>query len=232
MKPPGDMGPPPTRSVFRLGHFRYSAIELLVVLLLLFFTIPFVEDLPQGDLVDSVLLTTVMVSAVVAVGGQRRNMIVALVLVIPALACKWANYFRPDLVPATAYLVAAIVFFIFVVARLVWFVLHAPKVDANVLCAGLSGYLMLGLLWIPAYVLISQISPGAFSYTGSCAMKGFDALYFSFITLLCTAGYGDIMPVSRAARVLVIMQSIAGIFYMTVLLARLVAMYSGRKSPD
>lgn len=111
MKSQGDTNPLPSKRLFRLGGFRYSAMELLVALLLLFFSAPFVEDLPQGDLIDSVLITLVMVSAVLAVGGQRRSLIVALVLVIPTLAGKWANHFRPDLVPAAIYLIATVVFF-------------------------------------------------------------------------------------------------------------------------
>jgi hypothetical protein len=208
---------------------RYSAIELLAVLLLFFFATPFVDGLAQGDLIDALLITMVMGSAVLAVGGRRLFFVISLVLVTPALAGKWANHFWPEIFPPAIFLVAAVIFFVFVVGRILMFVLNAPTVDANVLCAGLSGYLMLGLLWVPAYVLLAQMTPGAFSFAGPGVMEGFDAFYFSFITLLCTAGYGDVMPVSKAARILVIMQSIAGIFYMTVLLARLVAMYSGRK---
>ena len=37
-------------------------------------------------------------------------------------------------------------------------------------------------------------------------MKGFTALYFSFITL-CTVGYGDIAPVSGSARMLATMEA-------------------------
>jgi len=235
MKPSTDVNPRPVKSVFRLGGFRYSAIELLVVLLLLFFSTPFVEELPQGDMIDSVLVTLVMMSAVLAVGGQRRSLATALVLVIPTLIGKWANHFRPDLVPAGIYLIGAVVFFLFVVGRLIWFVLHAPTVDANVLSAGLSGYLMLGLLWVPAYILVAQMNPGAFTFNlageSQGPMAGFRAFYFSFITL-CTVGYGDMAPLSKAARLLVVMESIAGLFYMAVLLARLVAMYSTVKTLD
>lgn len=223
------IGSAPERSLLRLGHFQYSAVELLVVLVLFIFSTPFVEDLPQGDLIDAVLLTLVMVSAVLAVGRQRRSLVIALVLVTPALGGKWANHFRPDLVPATVFLVAAVAFFLFVVVRLVRFVMQATTVDANVLCAGLCGYLMLGLLWVPAYVLAAQMTPGAFAINqtleGQGTMEGFRALYFSFVTL-CTLGYGDVTPLSKAARMLVVMQSIVGLFYMGVLLARLVAMYS------
>lgn len=227
--------PTPGTSVFRPGGFRYSTVELLVVLLLLFFSAPFVEDLPQGDLIDAVLITLVMVSAVLAVGGQRRTLIVALVLVIPALAGKWANHFRPDLVPATVYLAASILFFFFVVEQLVRFILRAPRVDVNVLCAGLSGFLMLGLLWVPAYILVAQMTPGAFAFSstveGQGGMAGFHAFYFSFVTL-CTVGYGDVTPLSKAARMLVVMQSIVGLFYIAVLLARLVALYSAPEPID
>ncbi len=219
----------PDRSVFMPKGFRYSAVELLVVLLLLIFMTPLVEDLPQGDLINAVLITLVMVSAVLVVGGQRRSMVVAVLLVTPALVGKWANHFRPDRFPPTVFLIAAICFFSFVTIRLVWFVMHAPRVDANVLCAGLCGFLLLGLLWVPAYILASQVTPGAFAINQSIEAKGsmgdFRALYFSFITL-CTVGYGDVTPLSKAARMLVVMQSIAGLFYMAVLLARLVAMYS------
>ena len=55
-------------------------------------------------------------------------------------------------------------------------------------------------------------------------MAGFNAFYFSFITL-STVGYGDITPVSRIARWLAAMEAMTGLLYVTVLIARLVALY-------
>ena len=60
-------------------------------------------------------------------------------------------------------------------------------------------------------------------------MNGFTGLYFSFITL-STVGYGDIIPVSEVARMLAIVEAMFGMFYMTLLIARLVSLYSS-KSP-
>jgi ion channel len=60
-------------------------------------------------------------------------------------------------------------------------------------------------------------------------MAGFDAFYFSFITL-STVGYGDITPVSRIARWLAAMEAMTGLLYVTVLIARLVSLYSTPKS--
>jgi hypothetical protein len=64
-----------------------------------------------------------------------------------------------------------------------------------------------------------------FSLAGDKAMDGFRAFYFSFITL-STVGYGDITPVSGAARMLSSMEAMTGTLYVAIIIARLVALYS------
>lgn len=217
----------------KAGVLRFSAIELLAALALLFLSAPFVEDLPSGDLIEDVLMTGVMVCSVLAAGGRRRSLLIALLLVAPALGGKWAYRFWPTKLCALVYLFAAMAFFVFVVTNLVRFILRAPRVDANVLCAGLCGYLLLGLLWMPAYVLVARLNPTAFNLPagpggGAATMDGFNAFYFSFMTL-CTVGYGDITPVSKGARMLAVIEAIAGLFYVAVLISRLVAIYSSNQ---
>ena len=211
---------------------RYSAVNLLGALTLLFVSAPFVEDLPRGDLIEALLLSFVMVFAVLAVGGRGRTLVFALLLFIPALVGKWASRLYPDLVSPLVFLVPTMAFFAFVVANLLLFILRSPRVDTNVLCAGLSGYLLLGLLWMPAYVAVARLAPTdhpAFvlsaGWDATSTMDGFHAFYFSFITL-CTVGYGDVTPVSKVARMLAVTEAIAGLFYVAVLISRLVAVYS------
>lgn len=232
--PPGSVPGPLAAATTRLGLLRFSAVKLLVALVLLFLVTPFVEDLPQGDLLEAVLVTVVMAFAVLAIGARRRTLAVALFLVTPALAAKWANHVCPNFVPPEIFLAVGAVFFLFVTARLLLYILRAPRVDANVLCAGISGYLMLGLLWTPAYLLVARVSPGAFALTvgpkAGHALDGFSASYFSFITL-ATVGYGDIVPISRVARMLAMLEAIVGLFYMAVLISRLVSVYSTSLPP-
>jgi voltage-gated potassium channel len=208
---------------------RNSAVKLLVALGLLFVSAPFVQDLPHGDLVEAMLLTLVMVSAVLAVGSRRKVLILALLLLTPALVGKWINHLRPDLLHPAIFLGAAVAFFAFVIARLLAFIVRAPRVDANVLCAGVAGFLMLALLWVPAYAAVARLNPHAFTLPAApdapATLDGFSALYFSVITL-CTVGYGDIAPVSRVARMLAMTQGITGLFYMAMLISRLVSVYS------
>ena len=46
---------------------------------------------------------------------------------------------------------------------------------------------------------------------------------------LTTIGFGDIIPLSNIARMLVLLEAIIGMFYMTIMIARLVSLYSSHK---
>jgi hypothetical protein len=220
---------------FREGVLRFSGVQFLSALLTLIVTAPFIDKLDYGILIESVLISLVLFSALLAIGGRRRTLVLGSILLIPALAGKWMNYFRPDLAPPEIFLAAGILFTGYVVLHLFGFILRAPRVDREILCTAIANYLMLGLLWGFAYALIGGLDNEAFVVTyGTTAghlMKGVNALYFSFATL-CTIGYGDIVPVSNVARMLAILEAVAGMFYMTMLIARLVALYSSETQPD
>jgi Ion channel len=218
----------------RFGRRRFSTVELLIALALLFFSFPFVEEIKGGPFIVTTLLSLVFLSAVVAVAARRRTLIIATLLVIPAVGGRWLNHVRPDLVPPEVFLVAGFVFVAYVIGHLLRFVLGAPSVNIEVLCASISAYLMLGLMWTMAYWLVDQLTPGAFAFNtngGGQSMSGFNAFYFSFITL-STVGYGDITPLSRIARWLAAMEAMTGLLYVAVLIARLVSLYSSPKSDD
>ena len=203
----------------------HAAIQLLIALGLQIISMPFFAAMPDGDLIESILITLVMIMSVRAVGGRRRTHLIALALLLPALAGKWLNHFHHDLVSPLFYIAGAIVFFGFVVAHLLRFIVRSPRVDGNVLCAGVSGFLLLGMLWVPAYMLVAGLNPAAFNLPAGSVMNGFNAFYFSFITL-CTVGYGDISPASDGARTLAVLEAITGLFYMAVLVSRLVSMHA------
>ncbi|SRR6266496_2132430 len=228
-------GKEPLEMVRRPLRFRrFSTVELLIALALLFFFFPFVEEVKGGDLIVSLLLSLVLLSAVLAVSDRKGVLLIALVLAIPAIGGRWINHFRPDLVRPAVFLTAALVLVAFVVVNLLRFVWRAPSVNVEVLCASISAYLMLGLMWTMAYWLVDQLTPGAFSFNtnaGPRSMNGFNGFYFSFVTL-STVGYGDITPVSRIARWLAAMEAMTGLLYVAVLIARLVSLYSSAKSDD
>ena len=117
-----------------MGLRRFSMVQLLIALALLFFFFPFVEEIKDGDIIVSLLLSLVLLSAILAVASRGRTVTVALLLAIPAVAGRWLNHFQPHFLPPAIFLVAGIGLVAFVVANLLRFVLRASSVDGEVLC--------------------------------------------------------------------------------------------------
>ncbi|MBI3800282.1 MAG: hypothetical protein HY268_25320 [Deltaproteobacteria bacterium] len=103
--------------------------------------------------------------------------------------------------------------------------LRAGVIDAERIFAALAVYLLTGLIFAICYWLLDQTWPASF---GGASASGLDlarAIYFSFVTL-ATVGYGDVIPASDSARGLAILEAVGGQMYLTVLVARLVSLYS------
>lgn len=87
-------------------------------------------------------------------------------------------------------------------------------------------YLLIGLAYGFVYSMVEMLHPGSFEHIHPVLGKSlseFDFFYFSFITLT-TVGYGDVAVLTPYARSIVILESITGIFYLAILVARLIAM--------
>jgi hypothetical protein len=219
----------PRPSLTHSGLFRFSVARFLAALVLLFFSSPFLEQLKNGPVLEVLLATLVMCMGVLAVGARHRTLVAAIILVVPAVLGTWLHHLWPAYCPLGAVLAARLIFLAFVVSRLLVFILRAPKVDSEVLCAGVSIYLLMGLVWAIAYLIVAQESPGAFAFSvppdSPHEMTRFNAFYYSFMTLT-TVGYGDIAPVSKFARMLAVLESMSGTLFVGVLIARLVSLYS------
>jgi hypothetical protein len=209
---------------------RFSTIKLLIAIAVFFVSMPFIEPLPSGPLIESIFFTVVLFLGVGANADRRWHVVVAGMLAFVALTGRWTHYFRPDVMPPELFLIAGILFVLFVIINLLRFILTASEVDKEVLCASISAYLLLGLLWTLAYWLVAELVPNAFAFSGADkSLKGFNGFYFSFITM-STVGYGDITPVAKVARMLAASESVTGSLYIAVLIARLVALQTARKS--
>jgi hypothetical protein len=104
-------------------------------------------------------------------------------------------------------------------------VFGAGTVTRNRIGGAVALYMLVGLVWADAYQLVSMVVPDSFA--GISAHDGsidrFTWVYFSFVTLT-TVGYGDIMPLSRAARSLANLEALIGQLYPAIVLARLVSL--------
>lgn len=215
--------------VVRKGLFRSSGPQLLVSLVLLFVAYPFLEGWSAGPVVASWLFTYVMFSALFAVGGRPRVLVGGLILLLPGIALHWLPHFTA-FAPDHPVALASIALFVgFTLWQLLRFVLRAQRVDTEVLCSGISIYLLAGLLWSYLFLVVDRLRPHAFQFPAGDAPDGrldfANAVYFSFGTLT-TAGYGDVTPMDRFARMLATLESIVGVLFLAVLISRLVSLYA------
>jgi len=106
-------------------------------------------------------------------------------------------------------------------------VLGTKEMNSDMLFACASIYLVLGLQWAMGFGLVELLQPGAFEAVvgaGVEASSWSTFVYFSFMTLT-TVGYGDIVPVGDFARVLVILESVVGVLFVAVVVARVVGLH-------
>ena len=209
----------------RTGLFRHSIAWFLATVAVLFVVTPLIEMMPDGHWIASIIVTLSLVAAVFAVGGSRVHNLTAIILVTPVVVGWWLQHHRSD---GFAFLLFASTFLAFIsyaIARFVLFILKSPRVNSEVLSAGIVTYLMLAVWWGTAYSLVGLLVPHSFGGLpeGTRRLAGFDALYFSVITLT-TVGYGEIIPISVPARMLAMLESLSGTLYVAVFVARLVSL--------
>lgn len=214
------------------GLYKHAVAVFLGALVLFIIMSPFSERLTDSSLLEGVFLTAVMICGVLAVGGRRAALMLVAFLAVPAVGARWLNHFWPEVVPLGVSHLLGVLVLAVVIFQLLRFILRAPRVNSEVLSAGVATYLVLALAWMMLYLFAAAVVPNAFvvadSVSASKTLDGFNAMYFSFITL-CTVGYGDIVPGTPVVRMLAVLESITGVLYMSVLIARLVSMYTVEK---
>ena len=115
--------------------------------------------------------------------------------------------------------------------------MFSGDIDGNKIVGAICIYILLGLIWAFAYLLMQEVFPGSFviSEDDTWQHNLGDAVYFSMVTLT-TLGYGDITPQEPVVRFMSYLEAVTGVFYTTVLVASLIgirlAHYSDKLTRD
>jgi voltage-gated potassium channel Kch len=106
--------------------------------------------------------------------------------------------------------------------------------DADAVVGALCGFLLILAVFMRVHGLIEALRPDSYRTHGLPLSERSDALmvasfqYFS-TTTLTTVGFGDIVPITPAARLATGLEAITGQFYLAVVIATLVGRYAGAR---
>lgn len=90
------------------------------------------------------------------------------------------------------------------------------------------GYLVIATAFSQLYCLLNSFVDHAFNQTIPSTL-GTTFLYFSMVTMT-SVGYGGIVPVNPYVRMIAALESMSGIFFVAVVVARLVSSYRTKES--
>lgn len=212
--------------------YRGKFLSLLVALLLYLGFIPLIDQFVQLRFLVDIFFSMILLTAIYSVSQKKHQMIIAVAIGLPMLVAYWVDKFvLTDRLLITAHLLAA-PFFGYTIFRLLAFIFSESRVTRNVLYAAIIVYLLIGMLWSDLYQVLNFLQPGTFDISGiQTDNPNLVLVYYSYVTLT-TLGYGDISPLTDLAYSLAILEAIIGQLYLTVLVARLVALHITHSDSD
>jgi hypothetical protein len=229
----GDAGPvaegPIVPSTNTPDHSRRS-VWLLILILVFLILNPLLEKDQMGEAVLLFSMYATLISATRALSERTRVRWPATLLAVSSmLAMTVAHFFpyRPLWIVNWAILA---VFFGFISVGLFSYLGRPGAVTDDRIFVSVSLYLLLGMLWFSLYNLLEAVHPGSFALqsTPLSSLPRGTLIYLSLATLT-TLGYGDIVPVTPIARMVAALEAVAGVLYIAITVARLVAGYRGGK---
>ena len=210
---------------------------LLVSLALMIVSYPFIEGRGLAAHLFLAIILAIFFSSLYMLDHSPRLRLFAYVNGGMMLLFGILSSFMPVLpqLLEVIFAVSTLSFFIFLVMAIFADFLHTKEVTTDTISGAACVYLLIGIIWSLAYGLLEHIYPGSFRFsvpkqtihlTNTSSFS-----YFSFVTLT-TVGFGDITPVSKGAKLLVIMEAILGQLYIAIFLARIIGSYQRVKKSD
>ena len=208
-------------------YFRRRYAVLFCSLLFTIALVPIVSDLTSGaPVMKAVLVANLFTAALSTMTRRMRWVLAAVAFSVFVIAYPLERALEVDLFAGGLGLwsVTAAV----AAGSAVVFAMRARRVDSEHLYAALSAYLLAGLVFGVIHFIVERAYPGSYGVNGVTLLVPFDiheAIYFSFVTM-ATLGYGDIVPISPAARSFSIVEAVIGQLYLAVMIARIVSVYA------
>jgi hypothetical protein len=205
-----------------------KVIYLLALIALVQFGYPITAYGTLALIVYETLYVSMIVVGVIIGGDSKPHMLVLAGTGFIYFAASLIYAFNPGVFWAVFITYLALIPYLLM---LIWilgrFIAIVKVITRDVLYAAVALYLLIGAVFVPLYGLLNALLPGSFR-DGSfphAPVQWQQLIYFSYTNLTST-GYGDILPISWWARSLATLEMVMGGLFITIIMARLVALYT------
>ncbi len=219
---------PSQSEVFRYGG---SGTFLLIALLLYVLFHPLVLGGLIARVAGGFIVVVILVTGTMAASRLRYLRILGSSLALITFCLQIAWFVTGDRPVEAAMMASFAIFCFYTAAVILRHVLSFGPLYADRVHAALSVYILLAFAWAGAYATIEILSPGSFfipHVAGARPDEGApllaDMMHLSIATITST-GFGDITPISPFARSFSQLEQLTGVFYIAVLISRLVSLY-------
>ena len=212
--------------------FFQRCFWLFSVLLALIGAVSFVPASDFGRLLLNATNMFLLLATVAAVGRTILSFVIGLLLALPAVLFQYLGLWHDsDLDLTWSWTFCATLYSISIV-YLLRYVFQPKVMTQDKLFGAAAAYLLIGVFWAYLYAIIGFLYPHSYLIVGQPGQVVYaDALYLS-ITVLTSTGFGDVVPLTRQARGICMIEQITGALFVAILIARLAGVYPPRVSRD
>ncbi|UWZ84843.1 potassium channel family protein [Occallatibacter riparius] len=205
---------------------RERRSKLLLASIVLFYILPALsENRLIGKIAIIIVLYVALVASAMELAEKRTIFWTAIPLALLSMISLALSQSLPYQWLDLASRIALAIFFFFVSVSLFVYLGRAGGTEKGGMYVSVSLYFLLGMCWFAIYGVLNIVQPGSFTQGGAPMPEPVPwstFLYFS-MTTLTTLGYGDIVAVKPAARMCTTLEAAAGVLYVAITVARLVA---------
>ena len=215
------------RLLRRIAYLRRNRCSALMAGLFVFILVhPLLAESAIGGTFLVLGMLGILLIGLWALHARRRTLLIVGILALLTFHGIAADrlgehWLRPATLLVTATFMGAIT------AALLYYVLDWHPITTDKVFGAVAAYVLIAFTFACVFALLQEVQPGAFHAAPVHAPNQLDwsaMMYFSF-TVLTSTGFGEITPVTRMARALIVIEQVVGVMYVAFLIARLANLY-------
>ena len=210
----------------RIPVLRHPCADLLIIQLLGIIIYPFLGEQPLGRAVFSTFALAVLVLAVMAVRMTPALSWISGILGLPVVVLTIWEAVSPGMETVVLWSsISHAVFYFYTAYALLRYMFDDRIVTTDELYATGATFTVVAWGFAYLYVAVEIIWPDSFTVVGDplTGKAWFEMLYLS-VTTMTSLGLSDIVPVRPHARSVVMIEQIAGMLYIALVVARMIAL--------